>query len=114
MAHGCSVFGGPQTRINERTQVKAKTGLDRNRGRRLPELPDQHGFLRQIQEVDEEPHAVLRLLCREAVDAAKEPQGIADGELVVQGQILRRTTEMNFHLEVWNMHDLGLGAFSNC
>lgn len=48
-----------------------------------PEISDQAALLRQMQEVDEEVHARLRLLLRQAVDSAEESQRVADGELVV-------------------------------
>ena len=59
----------------------------------LPELSDQALFLRQIQEVDEEVHARPGFLRRQPVDSAEEGQGVADGELAVQRQILHNTGE---------------------
>lgn len=44
--------------------------------------------LREIQEVHEEIHARPGLLPRQAVDASEEGQRVADGELVVERQLL--------------------------
>lgn len=54
----------------------------------LPEISDQAVLLRQIQEVDEEVHARLRFLHLQTVDSSEERQRVADGELVVQSQLL--------------------------
>lgn len=54
----------------------------------LPEISDQAVLLRQIQEVDEEVHPRLRFLHRQTVDSSEERQRVADGELVVQSQLL--------------------------
>lgn len=42
-----------------------------------------------MQEVDEEIHACLGFLPRQPVDSPEEDQGVADGELVVQRQVLQ-------------------------
>lgn len=52
-------------------------------------------LLRQVQEVDEEVHARLRLLLRQAVDPAEEGQRVADVELVVERQVLRDTNNVS-------------------
>lgn len=55
-----------------------------------PEVSDEAALLRQVQKFDEEFHPLPRLFGREAVDSAKEPERVADGELVIQCYVLPR------------------------
>lgn len=55
----------------------------------LPEVSDKAVLLWQVQEVNEEVHPVLCFFGGEAVDAAEEPQCVADSEFIIQSDVLQ-------------------------
>lgn len=53
-----------------------------------PEVFDEAVLLWQVQKFDQELHPLPCLFGRKAVDSAKEPERVTDGELVIQRYVL--------------------------